>query len=92
MLPKHYIYIYIRNKTAVQGKERNCVKSVFLTLDGCNDNGRFYRMNDQWERQYMDSTLICTCEGASGVKCKSKPAGERFYHSDIFILSVWDYV
>lgn len=52
---------------------------IFLTVDGCNDNGRFYRMNDNWERPYMDSTLICTCEGASGVKCKSKPAGDRFY-------------
>lgn len=52
---------------------------VFLTLDGCSDSGRVYRMNDEWERPYMDSTLICTCEGASGVKCKSKPAGDRFY-------------
>uniref|UniRef100_A0A673IYG3 Fibronectin n=2 Tax=Sinocyclocheilus rhinocerous TaxID=307959 RepID=A0A673IYG3_9TELE len=34
-------------------------------------------MNDQWERQYMHSNLICTCEGASGVKCKSKPAAEE---------------
>uniref|UniRef100_A0A671N220 Fibronectin n=1 Tax=Sinocyclocheilus anshuiensis TaxID=1608454 RepID=A0A671N220_9TELE len=53
------------------------VNGVFLTLDGCNDNGRFYMMNDQWERQYMDSTLICTCQGASGVECKSKPAAEE---------------
>uniref|UniRef100_A0A8C1RL37 Fibronectin n=1 Tax=Cyprinus carpio TaxID=7962 RepID=A0A8C1RL37_CYPCA len=53
------------------------VNGVFLTLDGCNDNGRMYRMNDQWERQYMDSSLICTCQGASGVKCKSKPAAEE---------------
>uniref|UniRef100_A0A8C2GGJ2 Fibronectin n=1 Tax=Cyprinus carpio TaxID=7962 RepID=A0A8C2GGJ2_CYPCA len=45
--------------------------------NGCNDNGRMYRMNDQWERQYMDSSLICTCQGASGVKCKSKPAAEE---------------
>lgn len=60
---------------------------VFLTLDGCNDNGRFYRMNDEWERPYMDSTLICTCQGPSGVKCNSKPAGDCFYYSDSFILS-----
>uniref|UniRef100_A0A8C1TRW8 Fibronectin n=1 Tax=Cyprinus carpio TaxID=7962 RepID=A0A8C1TRW8_CYPCA len=46
-------------------------------IHGCNDNGRLYRMNDQWERQYMDSSLICTCQGASGVKCKSKPAAEE---------------
>uniref|UniRef100_A0A8C2GBY2 Fibronectin n=1 Tax=Cyprinus carpio TaxID=7962 RepID=A0A8C2GBY2_CYPCA len=46
-------------------------------IHGCNDNGRMYRMNDQWERQYMDSSLICTCQGASGVKCKSKPAAEE---------------
>uniref|UniRef100_A0A8C1P186 Fibronectin n=1 Tax=Cyprinus carpio TaxID=7962 RepID=A0A8C1P186_CYPCA len=50
---------------------------------GCNDNGRFYRMKDQWERQYMESTLICTCEGASGVKCKSKPAAEETCYDKI---------
>ncbi|XP_059409525.1 fibronectin 1b isoform X5 [Carassius carassius] len=52
-------------------------RSLAIHETGCNDNGRFYKMNDQWERQYMDSTLICTCEGASGVKCKSKPAAEE---------------
>ncbi|XP_016323341.1 fibronectin-like isoform X3 [Sinocyclocheilus anshuiensis] len=52
-------------------------RSLAIHENGCNDNGRFYRMNDQWERQYMHSNLICTCEGASGVKCKSKPAAEE---------------
>ncbi|TRZ01858.1 hypothetical protein DNTS_025790 [Danionella cerebrum] len=49
-------------------------RSLAIHENGCNDNGRFYRMNDEWERPYMDSTLTCTCEGASGVKCRSKPA------------------
>ncbi|XP_026060465.1 fibronectin-like isoform X4 [Carassius auratus] len=52
-------------------------RSLAIHQTGCNENGRFYKMNDQWERQYMDSTLICTCEGASGIKCESKPSAEE---------------
>ncbi|NP_001013279.1 fibronectin 1b precursor [Danio rerio] len=52
-------------------------RSLAIHESGCNDNGRVYRMNDEWERPYMDSTLKCTCEGASGVKCRSKPAAEE---------------
>uniref|UniRef100_A0A673G3A8 Fibronectin n=1 Tax=Sinocyclocheilus rhinocerous TaxID=307959 RepID=A0A673G3A8_9TELE len=64
-------------KSKRQTQQQIRLDPVYEEANGCNDNGRFYRMNDQWERQYMDSTLICTCQGASGVKCKSKPAGEQ---------------
>ncbi|XP_053333185.1 fibronectin 1b isoform X2 [Clarias gariepinus] len=44
---------------------------------GCTENGRFYKVNEQWERPYMGSTLLCTCKGSSGVQCESKPTAEE---------------
>uniref|UniRef100_A0A8B9K687 Fibronectin n=1 Tax=Astyanax mexicanus TaxID=7994 RepID=A0A8B9K687_ASTMX len=50
-----------------------------VALDtGCTENSRFYRANEQWERPYMGSTLLCTCQGSAGVTCESKPAGKGF--------------
>uniref|UniRef100_A0A3Q2VV14 Fibronectin n=1 Tax=Haplochromis burtoni TaxID=8153 RepID=A0A3Q2VV14_HAPBU len=46
---------------------------------GCMENGQFYGINEQWERQFLDSTLVCTCHGVAGIKCKSKPQEERCY-------------
>ena len=47
----------------------------FSLLDGCLENGRYYAVNDQWERPYLGSILVCTCNGVGGIKCKSKPDG-----------------
>ncbi|XP_044072797.1 fibronectin 1a [Siniperca chuatsi] len=47
--------------------------------DGCRENGHFYGINDQWERPYLGSTLVCTCLGVADIKCKSKPQEERCY-------------
>ncbi|XP_035390900.1 fibronectin 1b isoform X2 [Electrophorus electricus] len=45
--------------------------------NSCTENGRFYKKNDQWERPYMGSILVCTCQGAAGITCESKPAAEE---------------
>ncbi|KAM8856809.1 fibronectin 1a isoform 4-T4 [Synchiropus picturatus] len=65
------------HRTRRQGQQHH-VSSV--SQDGCLENGQFYSVNDEWERQYLGSTLICTCHGVAGIKCRSKPeAEERCY-------------
>ncbi|KAJ0005941.1 hypothetical protein NQD34_015835 [Periophthalmus magnuspinnatus] len=48
-----------------------------VSQDGCMENGHFYGVNDQWERPYLGSTLVCTCQGVAGIKCTSKPDEEE---------------
>ncbi|KAA0716049.1 Fibronectin [Triplophysa tibetana] len=62
------------NKHRRQAQEHS-VSTV--SQDGCIEQGHFYGVGEQWERTYLGSTLICTCHGVSGIKCKSKPDAEE---------------
>ncbi|KAL1770927.1 fibronectin isoform X6 [Sigmodon hispidus] len=52
--------------------------SVSQTKPGCFDNGKYYQINQQWERTYLGNALVCTCYGGSrGFNCESKPEPEE---------------
>ncbi|XP_061596882.1 fibronectin 1b isoform X2 [Cololabis saira] len=46
---------------------------------GCEENGRSYKVNQQWEKSFRGSTLVCTCEKSTGIQCKSKVEEETCY-------------
>ncbi|KAI1899113.1 hypothetical protein AGOR_G00058200 [Albula goreensis] len=84
-------------KSADRGKRQTPQEQVYPHLqeassaqrvqEGCMENGRFYRVNDQWERSYLGSTLICTCHGNAGTKCKTKPEAEETCYDKTFMRS-----
>uniref|UniRef100_A0A7N8WS21 Fibronectin n=1 Tax=Mastacembelus armatus TaxID=205130 RepID=A0A7N8WS21_9TELE len=45
----------------------------YIQTAGCEENGRSYGPNEQWDKPYLGTTLLCTCS-AGEIKCKSKPA------------------
>ncbi|KAJ3614235.1 hypothetical protein NHX12_017809 [Muraenolepis orangiensis] len=51
--------------------------------EGCMEQGTMYHLGEQWERQYLGSTLVCTCHGEAGIKCKSKPEEEETCYDKI---------
>ncbi|XP_036419940.1 fibronectin 1b isoform X2 [Colossoma macropomum] len=55
--------------------------------EGCMEGDRFHRVRDQWERPYMGSTLLCTCQGTAGITCESKPAVEETCYDKINMRS-----
>ncbi|XP_043301254.1 fibronectin isoform X10 [Cervus canadensis] len=52
--------------------------TVSQSKPGCYDNGKHYQINQQWERTYLGSALVCTCYGGSrGFNCETKPEPEE---------------
>uniref|UniRef100_A0A8C5C6X7 Fibronectin n=1 Tax=Gadus morhua TaxID=8049 RepID=A0A8C5C6X7_GADMO len=51
--------------------------------EGCMEDGVMYQVDEQWERRFRDSTLLCTCHGTAGIKCNSKPEEEETCYDKI---------
>ncbi|XP_048861839.1 fibronectin-like isoform X1 [Brienomyrus brachyistius] len=78
--------VYSMPKSSGKNK-RQAQERVYPVADAsqdlCVENGRYYRLNDQWERPYLGSMLLCACEGAAGIKCKTKPEAEETCYDKI---------
>ncbi|XP_060754440.1 fibronectin 1b isoform X2 [Neoarius graeffei] len=67
----------VRNKRGQHELEIPTDQLAYKRQAGCTANGRLYQVNDQWERPYIGSTLLCTCRESGNIQCESKPAGEE---------------
>ncbi|XP_030198504.1 fibronectin 1a [Gadus morhua] len=57
--------------------------SKSVSQEGCMEDGVMYQVDEQWERRFRDSTLLCTCHGTAGIKCNSKPEEEETCYDKI---------
>uniref|UniRef100_W5MV81 Fibronectin n=1 Tax=Lepisosteus oculatus TaxID=7918 RepID=W5MV81_LEPOC len=76
-MPKH------ATKSKRQAQQVIPFDEASLSQDGCLEGERFFRINEQWERPYLGSTLVCTCHGSRGIKCKTKPEAEETCYDKI---------
>uniref|UniRef100_A0A8C9TVG3 Fibronectin n=1 Tax=Scleropages formosus TaxID=113540 RepID=A0A8C9TVG3_SCLFO len=85
-----WVHCMPRTKSRRQALER--VKTALedgssASQDGCVDKDRYFRVNEQWERAHLSGTLLCTCHGAAGIKCKSKPEAEETCYDKVIARS-----
>ncbi|KAL0985624.1 hypothetical protein UPYG_G00159580 [Umbra pygmaea] len=74
-------------RQAYQPGEGRIPPKSSVSQDGCTENGEMYNVNDQWERSYRGTVLICTCHGLGGIKCKTKPEAEETCYDKINVRS-----
>uniref|UniRef100_A0A8B9LVH0 Fibronectin n=1 Tax=Astyanax mexicanus TaxID=7994 RepID=A0A8B9LVH0_ASTMX len=73
-----YHYLSLSTVGSESRKQVRCVdNAVEFSADGCVEYGQFYGVGEQWERMYLGSVLVCTCNGVAGIKCKTKPEAEE---------------
>uniref|UniRef100_A0A8B9LQE4 Fibronectin n=1 Tax=Astyanax mexicanus TaxID=7994 RepID=A0A8B9LQE4_ASTMX len=72
------IYVFLNANTVyVMLKWIGKYFHIIQYMYGCVEYGQFYGVGEQWERMYLGSVLVCTCNGVAGIKCKTKPEAEE---------------
>ncbi|CAL8265993.1 unnamed protein product [Lota lota] len=71
------------------GSVVNCISQMgqhqvpSVSQEGCVEDGLMYSVGEQWERQFLNSTLVCTCHGKATIKCSSKPEEDETCHDKV---------